>query len=182
MAQKEWNLDDDGFMNLWEHFQENAVAALDKVDNRKVPVIVWSSSLTEEPYLTRHLDKDRYIIQYWTEKDDSLLEPLLQNGYKLIVSNADSLYLDCGFGSWVRNGNNWCTPYKGWQKVYDNRMEDIGGEYIDQIMGAEATLFAEQVDEWTLDSRLWPRLSALAERLWTSEKIFKLFSINNFSL
>lgn len=24
------------------------------------------------------------------------------------------------FGSWVGEGNNWCSPYKGWQLVYDN--------------------------------------------------------------
>ena len=38
----------------------------------------------------------------------------------MIMSNYDDLYLDCGFGAWVGEGNNWCSPYKGWQKIYMN--------------------------------------------------------------
>ena len=52
-------------------------------------------------------------------------------------------------------------------------MENVAGPYVDQVYGAEAALWSEQVDEWTLDARLWPRASALAERLWSSE--FKFF-------
>lgn len=51
-------------------------------------------------------------------------------------------------------------------------MESFGMPYIDQIYGAEAALWTEQVDEWALDARLWPRASALAERLWSSKIIF----------
>lgn len=71
----------------------------------------------------------------------------------------------------MTEGNNWCSPYIGWQKVYDNRMERVSGPYMDQVYGAEATLWSEQVDEFTLDARLWPRASAMAERLWSSNKI-----------
>lgn len=156
-------------MKLWGYFQDNALARLDKVNYQKVPVILWTSRLTEEPFLTKYLDKNRYIIQVWTKGDDPQVTTLLEKGYKLIISNYDALYLDCGFGGWVTDGNNWCSPYIGWQKVYDNRMETMGGPYIDQIYGAEAALWAEQVDEFSLDSRFWPRASAMAERLWSSE-------------
>lgn len=92
---------------------------------------------------------------------------LLERGYKLIISNYDALYFDCGFGAWVTEGNNWCSPYIGWQKVYNNNLNAIGGKYKSQILGAEAALWSEQTDEYVMDSRLWPRASALAERLWT---------------
>lgn len=169
MLAKGWNLTEADFMKLWGHFQDNALARLDKVNFQKVPIIMWTSRLTEEPFLTKYLDNKRYIIQIWTKGDDPKVQTLLENGYKVIISNYDALYLDCGFGAWVTEGNNWCSPYIGWQKVYDNRMESFGMPYLDQIYGAEAALWTEQVDEWALDSRLWPRASALAERLWSSK-------------
>jgi hexosaminidase len=46
-------------------------------------------------------------------------------------------------------------------------MSKIAPDNLDQIYGAEAALWSEQVDEWSLDSKLWPRVSALAERLWS---------------
>lgn len=168
MLAKGWGLTESDFMKLWGHFQDNALEKLDKVNFQTVPIIMWTSRLTEEPFLTKYLDKDRYIIQIWTKGDDPKVQTLLESGYKLIISNYEALYLDCGFGAWVTEGNNWCSPYIGWQKIYDNRMETIGGPYSDQILGAEAALWTEQVDEWALDSRLWPRASALAERLWSN--------------
>jgi hexosaminidase len=169
MINKGWNLTEADFMKLWGYFQDNALARLDKVNYQQVPVIVWTSRLTEEPFLTKYLDNKRYIIQIWTKGDDPKVQVLLENGYNIIVSNYDALYLDCGYGAWVTDGNNWCSPYIGWQKVYDNRMESFGMPYIDQIYGAEAALWSEQVDEWALDAKIWPRASALAERLWSSE-------------
>lgn len=170
MGGEGWSLETSDFMKLWGYFQDNAMKSFDNATgDSKTPIILWSSTLTEEPYLTEYLDKNRFIIQVWTEKNTKDFQNILENGFKIIVSNSDALYLDCGFGSWVRDGNNWCSPYKGWQTVYDNRMESIGGEYIDQVIGAEAALWVEQVDQWSLDARIWPRASALAERLWSSE-------------
>ena len=44
---------------------------------------------------------------------DPTIKMLADKGYKMIFSNYDSLYLDCGYSAWVGEGNNWCTPYKG---------------------------------------------------------------------
>lgn len=58
--------------------------------------------------------------------------------------------------------------------IYENRLEEISGdEYIDQVLGAEAAIWSEQISEFELDGRIWPRLSALAERLWTGQLEFK---------
>lgn len=165
-----YQLTKDDFLRLWGMFQERALERYDKVAKTQVPIILWTSHLTETPYLERYLNNERYIIQIWTKGDDPKVQTLLENGFKLIVSNYDALYLDCGFSSWVGEGNNWCSPYIGWQKVYANELSVIGGSRSDQILGAEAALWSEQVDEYTMDGRFWPRVSALAERLWADPK------------
>ncbi|XP_066992201.2 chitooligosaccharidolytic beta-N-acetylglucosaminidase [Anabrus simplex] len=166
---------EEGFMDLWESFQNRAYEKLVAANGGKeMPVILWTSGLTEKGRVDKHLDKDKYIIQIWTKGEDPVVAELVQKGFKVIFSNYDALYLDCGFGAWVGEGNNWCSPYIGWQKVYGNSPVTLlinqgVQEHLARIMalGAEATLFTEQADESALDGRLWPRAAALAERLWS---------------
>lgn len=44
------------------------------------------------------------MFQVWTTGVDPQIQGLLQKGYRLIMSNYDALYLDCGFGAWVGAG------------------------------------------------------------------------------
>lgn len=96
-----WGVARSDFMRLWSHYQENAIAKLDHALNEnnlgQIPIIVWSSSLTEQPYLTQSLNKDRFIIQAWMnsikEEEKAQITALLENGYRLIMSNSDALYL-----------------------------------------------------------------------------------------
>lgn len=111
-------------------------------------------------------------LQIWTTGTDSKITDLLERGYKLILSNYDGLYLDCGFGAWVTEGVNWCAPYIGWEKVYKNNFTHFDPKYRSQFLGAEAAMWSEQTDHFTLDGRVWPRLSALAERLWAGVYMF----------
>lgn len=107
------------------------------------------------------------MLQIWTTGSDSQIKTLLEKDYRVILSNYDALYLDCGFEGWVASGNNWCSPYIGWQTVYNNSPLKIGGkEKQKNFLGAEAALWTEQVDDTAVDSRLWPRSAAMAERLW----------------
>ncbi|KAI9581619.1 hypothetical protein GQX74_012944 [Glossina fuscipes] len=164
-----WELKTSDFIHLWGHFQMEAMRRVDYVTKQKqIPIILWTSKLTDPAHIEKYLNKKRYFIQIWTRRDDSQVLDILKRGFQIIVSNHDALYFDCGGANWVGEGNNWCSPYIGWQKVYDNRMEVVAEHYISQVLGAEAAVWSEQIDEQNLDQRLWPRASALAERLWSN--------------
>lgn len=57
-------------------------------------------------------------------------------------------------------GNNWCSPYIPWQKVYENDPLKLAtalgaNETLSKnlILGSEATLWTEQVDDQSVANR-----------------------------
>ena len=48
---------------------------------------------------------------------------------------------------------------------------ELNDEERSRILGGEATMWSELVTPFTIDSRIWPRTAAIAERLWSEEYI-----------
>lgn len=95
-AVKGWNLSESSFYMLWDHFQSRALDALYVANEGKsIPVVLWTSGLTSIENI-QYLNPSKYIVQIWTTKDDSTIDRLLRNDFKVIFSNYDALYLDCG--------------------------------------------------------------------------------------
>ncbi|XP_026324951.1 uncharacterized protein LOC113233930 [Hyposmocoma kahamanoa] len=160
-------LEQTSFVEMWSFFQKKAHYKVYKAFKTKIPLVIWSSTLTNSYTVEEYLDVKEYIIQIWTGSGDVQVRTLLNKGFKLILSNPEQLYLDCGFGGWLEEGENWCTPYKSWKVIYEHNPSDIAGSRCHLILGSEAALWSEEADAGNLDSRLWPRLGALAERLWS---------------
>ncbi|KAB0803918.1 hypothetical protein PPYR_00888 [Photinus pyralis] len=129
MEKQGWGREEEDFMKLWNYFQTNALERFDMQSKEKMPIIMWTSGLTKAKFVEQYLPKDRYIIQIWTAGNDPEVSQLLDKGYRLILSNYDALYLDCGYASWVGDGDNWCSPYKGWQQIYNNSPASYGSTY-----------------------------------------------------
>ncbi|RXG72131.1 Chitooligosaccharidolytic beta-N-acetylglucosaminidase [Armadillidium vulgare] len=175
MTSNGFGLTADSYYNQWSVFQEKVRQLVNKANgNVEVPGIIWTSHLTEAGHVDKYLNNTNYIIQIWTTGTDPVIKELLQKGYKVIFSNYDAWYLDCGSASWVGKGLNWCSPYKGWQDVYDNDILGLAknltrsDQYSNQILGGEAALWTEQADDQTVETKFWPRGAALGERLWTN--------------
>uniref|UniRef100_A0A0V0GD92 beta-N-acetylhexosaminidase n=1 Tax=Triatoma dimidiata TaxID=72491 RepID=A0A0V0GD92_TRIDM len=149
----------EGFLTLWADFQKKALEAWDEaVGHNKTKHILWSSQLTEIEHIEKYLDKNRYIIETWTGQYELLPEELITKGYSIIYATKDTWYLDHGF--W---GN---TIYHNWKIVYDYVIPEDP-----KALGGEVSLWGELVDVDNLETKLWPRAAALAERLWTSSQL-----------
>jgi hexosaminidase len=149
----------DDFLQLWAEFQQAALDVLDEERRKntgvttKIPTILWSSHLTDPKVIEKYLSKDRYIIQTWVESSATLPKELLAKGYSLIISTKNAWYFDHGFWG--------VTKYYPWRTVYNNRILRGPG-----VLGGEACLWTEFIDEHSMESRTWPRLAAVGERLW----------------
>ncbi|KAG8227141.1 hypothetical protein J437_LFUL001685, partial [Ladona fulva] len=163
------------FINIWAEFQRKAYAELVSANQgNKLPVALWTSHLIQAGSVGQNIDNETYIVQIWTTGQDAVIGDLVKEGFRVIMSNYDALYLDCGYGAWVGTGVNWCAPYKGWQVQYDNRpLELVTNQGVslekakEYVLGAEAALWGEQVDGAALDGKIWPRAAAMGERLWS---------------
>ncbi|KAK9892922.1 hypothetical protein WA026_022789 [Henosepilachna vigintioctopunctata] len=155
--------------DLWGDFTLKALDRLKKANGgKKIPyILIWSSNLTKRPYVNKYLNKSNIVVQSWgaSQWPDTL--DLIQDGYKVIISHVDAWYVDCGFGRWRETGDAACDPYRTWQTVYNHRPWTQQGMNKNQILGGEICLWSEQVDESSVDARLWPRAAAFAERVWS---------------
>ncbi|KAJ5472295.1 beta-N-acetylhexosaminidase [Penicillium desertorum] len=133
------------------------------------------------------------IMQTWNSGEgEGNIKKLTSAGYDVVVSTSDFLYLDCGRGGYVTNdarynvqsntdggvnfnyggnGGSWCAPYKTWQRIYDyDFLTNLTASEAKHIIGAEAPLWSEQVDDVTVSSVFWPRAAALGELVWSGNR------------
>ena len=95
------------------------------------------------------------VIQSWRGVDS--LAAAARDGYRGILSNG--YYLDLG-----------------WSAARHYAMDPLGGpkgtltpEQQQLILGGESCIWSEYVNAENIDSRIWPRNAAIAERLWSPE-------------
>jgi len=187
MGAQGYPLTQEGYYDLWDEFTKKEMAMLERLD--RTP-ITWDDAMAAGISLPSST-----IVQVWqTSAYHDVENPIyeaLQKGLRVIVSNSDAWYLDCGHGNWLFGQESWCDPFKEWQTMWENEPFDLAEPTVSQreahhsdgifkdafhfaetksdlILGGEAAMWAEQTDEYTLDSTVWPRTSAVAERLWSN--------------
>ena len=142
-------MESNGYQNalsLQRYFNERVLEILTKYDKR---MIGWDEIFQEG------LPKS-IVIQSWRGRE-SLFEAarlgypgILSNGYYIdLIHPTDHHYLN--------------DPLP--------EDSDLTPEEADRVLGGEATMWAEYVSPETVDSRIWPRTAAIAERFWSPRSV-----------
>jgi len=102
------------------------------------------------------------IIHSWRGENEGLpkggsLISAAKKGYQTVLSNG--YYIDRMLS--VKNHYN-VDPIGDVQLTEEERA---------RILGGEATMWSELVTPLTIDSRIWPRTAAIAERFWSSKDV-----------
>jgi hexosaminidase len=97
------------------------------------------------------------VVHIW--RNQAALADAVQKGYRTILSWG--YYLDHLSPAGYHYG---IDPMGG-------PAEQLTAEQQTKILGGEACMWSELVDAETVDSRIWPRMAAIAERLWSAKDV-----------
>ena len=139
------------------HLKDNA--ALQAWFTARVQKIVASRHKVMEGWdevLQPDTPKD-VVIQSWRGRD-SLLDAA-KRGYRGLLSNG--YYIDLNQPA---SEHYLVDPLEG---IADK----LTPEQTESILGGEATMWSEFVDGEIIDSRIWPRTAAIAERFWSPQQV-----------
>src|SRR5216110_356579 len=97
------------------------------------------------------------VIQSW--RGQASLAQAAKQGYRGLLSNG--YYLDLG---WSAARHYAADPLSG-------DAANLSPEEKQRILGGESTMWVEYVSPENIDSRIWPRNAAIAERLWSPAEV-----------
>lgn len=127
---------------LQAYFNKKILRILSKYNKK---MIGWDEIF--QPDLPRNI-----VIQSWRGAES--LREAARKGYMGILSR--DYYIDLAKPASHHYLNDPIPPDTG-----------LTEEQQDRVLGGEATMWAELVSPETVDSRIWPRTAAIAERLWS---------------
>jgi len=153
----------------------------------------WKQSESVQAFATAHGLKDTLAIQtYFNQR----IQKILQKYNKNMIGWDEVLGPDLPAGTVIQSwrGSQSLTDaatqgYRGMlsagyyldhvrSAAYHYAVDPLSGpaaqltpEQTARILGGEACMWAELVDAETVDSRIWPRAAAIAERLWSPREL-----------
>jgi len=169
---------------LWNTYQKQAYAKFTEAQQetgitKPVKPMIYSSS-----FVRNYIDPKEYIVTLTSVANASDIEQYITKGYDVVFANADVWTFDGPAASWVSQAQPYIAsaevPRPTWKQVYENSPLDMISHLegtnsavtplrsnLPNVLGGEGTVWSYETDAESLQSTLWPRAAALAERLWT---------------
>lgn len=130
------------FHALQQHFLKRINSILDENGKR---MVAWDDALDEDL-------SPNTLIQSWGKR--ATYFDAARSGHDVVLSNGFSLNLCRSAAFHYLNDP---APADA----------DLNDKAMTHVLGGEATMWSELVTSETIDSRIWPRTCAIAERLWS---------------
>ena len=155
---KQWNANPQIQQFMRAHGLPNNQALQGYFNKRLQPIVQkhGKNMIGWDEILDPTLPKD-ITIQSW--RGQSSLAAAGKQGYRGLLSNG--YYLDLG---WSAARHYAVDPMSG-------DAANLTPEEKQRILGGESCMWAEYVDAENIDSRVWPRNAAIAERLWSPQEV-----------
>ncbi|RWS29755.1 beta-hexosaminidase subunit alpha-like protein [Leptotrombidium deliense] len=155
-------MNEHGFTSTNELEQYYVRNLIERVKNIGYKYVMWQDPIDNGVQPARET-----IVQIWK---DSHLDPTFSSWQKHAKDVANKGYKMVVSACWYLNYISYPYPGNDWEKFLHCDPRDFDGSEDEKslVLGGEACLWTEFVDATNLLSRLWPRASAVAERLWTN--------------
>lgn len=101
------------------------------------------------------------IVQAWTGNYEKELDLITKAGHKALLST-------CWYLDYLETGGDWKKYYKCEPLSFKGTAEQK-----QLVIGGEACMWGESVDETNVVQRIFPRASAAAEKLWSPQDDFR---------
>jgi len=147
-----------GYVDLLNYYETKVQGIVHAL---KRTTVLWEESF--DSGLTLSNDT---VVNVWLSSQR--LSQIIKSGHRATYSYG--WYLD----RQVPDPQTWYLWEDTWKDFYAN--DPVGNttytiDELSRLLGGEASMWGEQVDETCFDVRVWPRAAAVAERLWSPKLV-----------
>ncbi|XP_055548093.1 beta-hexosaminidase subunit beta-like [Wyeomyia smithii] len=152
--------------DIMEYMKQNGLYSFEMLEEKfiqrvvdQIDVLNRSSLVWQEVYVNGVRLPNGTVVHVWTGNRQDLLHRITLEGLPALLSS-------CWYLDHLATGGDW-------RKYYNCDPHDFVGtqHQKDLVLGGEACMWAEVVNEHNILQRIFPRVSATAEKLWSQEDV-----------